>query len=90
MAIPGIAGLAGLRGDVDDVAAAARAHPLDRQLGADDDAVDVDVELALDRVVGLVDERRHRHDPGVVDDDVDRAELALGLVEEAWRRRRGR
>ena len=30
----------------------------------------------------LLGERRHRHDPGVVDDDVERAELALGLVEE--------
>ena len=33
------------------MAAAARAHPFDRQLGADDDPVDVDVELALDALV---------------------------------------
>ena len=80
--MPGNPALARLRGDVDDVAAGPRAQPFDRQLGADDDAVDVDVELAADRVVRLLDERRHRHDPGVVDDHVDRAELAFGGVEE--------
>ena len=80
---PGDAALAGLGGDVDDVAAMPRgAHPLDRQLGAGDDAVEVDVDLAAHRVLALLDERRHRHDPGVVDDHVERAELALGLVEE--------
>ena len=36
----------------------------------------------LDRVVGLLDEGRHRHDPGVVDHHVERPELALGGVEE--------
>ena len=65
-------------------------HPLDRQLGADDHADQVDLDLAPERVLRLLDERRHRHDPGVVDHHVERAELALGLVEEALRRRRGR
>jgi len=74
--------LARLGGDVDDVAAAARAQPFDRQLGADDDAVEVDVELAPDRLVGLVDQLGHRHDPGVVDHHVDGSQLALGGVEE--------
>ena len=32
--------------------------------------------------VGLVDERADRHDPGVVDEHVERAQLTLDLVEE--------
>ena len=36
--------LAGLRGDVDDVAAVARDHPLERELHAEDHAVEVDVD----------------------------------------------
>jgi hypothetical protein len=79
---PRQAGFARLRGDIDDVAAAPRAQALDCQLGAGDDAVQVDVDLAVDRVLALVLQRRHRHDPGVVDHRVDRAELAFGLVEE--------
>ena len=40
--------------------------------------------------VGLVDERADRHDPGVVDQHVERAELALDLVQERGEARRGR
>ena len=35
----------------------ARRHPLDRQLGAGDHAVQVDVDLAVDRLLALLDER---------------------------------
>src|SRR5262249_22894827 len=80
---PGDTRLSGRGGHVDDVPAIASQQALAGELGADDDAVDVDVELALDRIVGLLGERRYRHDPGVVDDDLERAELALGGVEEA-------
>ena len=52
------------------------------ELGTGDRSVQVDVDLAAESLVLLVD-RRHRHDPGVVDHDIERAELALGgLIEE--------
>jgi hypothetical protein len=44
--------------------------------------VEVDLQLAGDAGVVLLDQRRDRHDPGVVDDDVERPETALDLVEE--------
>jgi hypothetical protein len=44
--------------------------------------VQVDLELADDALRPLVGERRDRHDPGVVDEHVDRAEAPLDLVEE--------
>ncbi len=74
--------LAGDRGELDDVAAAAGAEALERELRADDHAHDVDVDERLRGPVGLVDERADRHDPGVVDEHVERAEPALDLVEE--------
>jgi hypothetical protein len=68
------------------VAAAPRQHPLERQLRPEDDPVEVDVDHRPRGLVRLLDERADRHDPGVVDDHVDRAELVLGLVEEAAER----
>jgi hypothetical protein len=52
----GRAELAGLRGDVDDVAAIAGNHPLERQLHTEDDAVDVDVDHPPGGEIVLVDE----------------------------------
>ena len=78
----GEAGLAGGRGDLHEVAATARHEPLEGELRAEDHAVEVDVDHALGGRVGLLDERPDRHDPRVVDQDVERAELALDLVEE--------
>ena len=75
-------GAAGQRGDVDDVAGAARAHAPHRLLRAVDDGVQVDLELAGDARLVLLVERRDHHDPGVVDEDVERAEALLDLVEE--------
>jgi hypothetical protein len=64
------------------VAGAARLHPPHRLLRAVDDGVQVDLELARDARVVLLVQRRQRHDPGVVDEDVERPEAALHLVEE--------
>ncbi len=74
--------LAGLGGDVDDVAAVAGDHPLERELHAQDHAVQVDVDHPPRREVVLVDEAPDLHDPGVVDEHVDRAQLLFGSVEE--------
>ena len=78
--------LPGKRGDVDDVPGSAGDHPLHRQLAAQDHAVDVDVQNAPGDGVRLVDDPADRHDAGVVDQHVDRAELALDLVEEFRKR----
>jgi hypothetical protein len=78
----GRAVLAGLRGDVDDVPAIARDHPLQRQLHAGDDPVQVDVDHPPRGEIVLVDEAADLHDPGVVDEHVDRPKLLFGAVEE--------
>jgi hypothetical protein len=52
-------------------------HALYRQLAANDYAVDVDVQNAPGDRVRLVDDPTDRHDAGVADQYVDRAELAL-------------
>ena len=62
----------------------------ERELRAVDHAVQVDVDLARGGRVALLGEAAELHDPGVVDQHVERAELLLGLVEEALERRRGR
>ncbi len=82
----GRAELAGLGGDVDDVAAVARDHPAERELHAEDHAVEVDVDHANRREVVLVDEAPDLHDAGVVDQHVERAELLLGGCEECVER----
>jgi hypothetical protein len=78
----GGAELAGLRGDVDDMAAFARDHARECELHAEDDAVQVDVDHALRGQVVLVEEAADLHDACVVDEHVQRPELALGLVEK--------
>ncbi len=84
---PGRAELAGLRGDVHDVPAIARHHPLERQLRPKDDTVQVDVDHAPRGQVVLVDEAAEVHDAGVVDEHVHRSELLFGAVEEGAERR---
>jgi hypothetical protein len=64
------------------VARAARAHPAHRLLRAVDHRAQVDLQLARDAGLRLLLERRDRHDPGVVDEDVDRAQAALDVVQE--------
>jgi hypothetical protein len=63
------------------VAAAARAHAAHRLLRAVDDGAQVDVQLTVHARLGLLLQRRDGHDPGVVDEDVDRAEAPLDAVE---------
>ncbi len=70
------------RGDVDDVAAAALDHAGRDGLGAVDQAVHVDVDDRAGDGVGLLEHRAERHDAGVVDEYVDRPDLAH-LGEEA-------
>src|SRR3982074_3048165 len=68
------------------MAAPAGGHALSCQLAAQDHAVDVDVQNASGAGVRLVDDPTYRHDAGVVDQHVDRSELALDLVEEIGER----
>ena len=44
--------------------------------------MEVDVDHACGHCVGLLHERTYRHDPGVVDQHVERAEALLDLVQE--------
>src|SRR4051812_15596047 len=66
--------------------APAGSHALSCQLAAQDHAVNVDVQNASGDGVRLVDDPTYRHDAGVVDQHVDRPELALDLVEEIGER----
>ena len=80
----GDAGLAGARGDVDQVAAArAGGSAASASLEPKITPVQVDVDHPLGHRVGLLDERPDRHDPGVVDQHVERSEALLDLVQEA-------
>ncbi len=65
----------------------ARDHARERELHAEDHAVEVDVDHPPGGRVVLVDEAPQRHDPGVVDEHVQRAELLFGAVQEG---RKGR
>ena len=78
--------LAGDRGDVDDVAAASRHHPPRGELGAGDDPAQVDVDHPLGRLRALVRQQAAEQDAGVVDEDVERAEPLLDLLEERLER----
>ena len=78
----GEAELARRRCDVDKVAAPAAREALERELRAEDHAVQVDVDHPLGAGVRLVDERADGHDAGVVDQDVERPEPVLDLVEK--------
>ena len=76
-------GLARLRGEVDEVAAAAALHARQGQLHPVHHPVHVDVDQPLGGHVVLVDEAPEGHDPGVVDEHVERSEALLDLIEEA-------
>ena len=61
-------------------------HPRQRRLHAEDDSMQVDVDHPLSGRVILFGEAAERHDPGIVDQDVERAEALLHLVEEVLER----
>ena len=77
------------RGHVDDVAAPALDHAGRDGLGAEDDAVQVDVDDPPGHLVGLLEHRPERHDAGVVDEDVDRSDRGDLLQERGPRGRVG-
>ena len=70
----------------DDMSRVPALHPWEGELHPVEDAVDVDVDHSASGQVVLVDEPAQRHDPGVVDQHVERAEPLLDLVEEALER----
>src|SRR5262249_18600426 len=77
----GVADLAGDARDVDHASPAALDHGADRGARAEEDAGEVGADRALPQlVVGLL-ERRGGRDPGVVDEDVDRAGRRARLLE---------
>ena len=57
-------------------------HSLGGELGAEDDAEDVDGDRALSDLVGLVEEAARWGDARVVDQDVDGSEFSFDVVEE--------
>jgi hypothetical protein len=65
------------RTDVDDLAAPARDHPARDRLADDEDAVDVGAHQLVPVGLGELVERRASLHTGVVDEDVDRADLTL-------------
>src|SRR5206468_4521230 len=73
---------AGAGGDVDDVAATARLHAPGGVLRGQDDRREVDVDDPARRRVLLGLEGPDRHDRRDVDEDVERPETALDLVQE--------
>src|SRR5437588_8440852 len=75
-------GFARDRGDVDDVTGASRDESLQRQPGAEDDSVKVDVDHRQGGRVRLVDERADGHDARVVDQHVEGPERVVYALEE--------
>jgi hypothetical protein len=66
------------------VAATAFLHPRDHEFHPAQYAVDVDVELAQGGFLRFLLEGAHPHDPGVVDQYVDRPQLGLGGAQEVF------
>ena len=67
------------RGDIDDAAAATCAHQRKRGFDAEEDAIEVDGNLASPVGKRHVDDRTGEADPGVVDENVEPAEPRLGF-----------
>ena len=68
------------RGDVDDLAAAARLHAGHDGLGGEEAALHMHGEHSVEILLGDLLERRLAADAGIVDQDVDTAESALGIA----------
>ena len=76
------------RGDVDDIAAPrrlriARGHASGDRLRGEERALEVGVQDLVPIGLGLLEHRLGDRDAGVVDQDVERAERALDLVQRA-------
>ena len=69
------------------MAAAAGQHPIQGCAGAVDDALDVDVEDPVGQRLRYLVDTGDRHDPGVVHQNIDRADLGLDAVAEGVKRR---
>jgi hypothetical protein len=68
------------------VACASRLHPPDRLAGAMDDRLQVDRNRASRYRLVLVLDRTSAHDPGVVDEHLERPQPVLGSIEEGSER----
>ena len=87
--LPGIGQSSWTRRDVDDPAAAALLdHLLRGDLRAEERALEIDREHLFVLGLGRVEHRRARFDAGVVDHDVDAAELFHGRGDELFAGRR--
>jgi hypothetical protein len=75
--------LAHRRCHVYDVPATAGRHQGQRVFGADHERVGVDLEDAPREDVVLIQQRTGGHDPGVVDECVQRADAILGVANAA-------
>lgn len=67
-----------------------RQHPLQRELRAENDTQDVDLDLSTGDLVRLLVDMPGRHHPRVVDKHIDGTERVLGRVEESADRLRVR
>jgi hypothetical protein len=67
---------------IDDVTVTARQHPFGSQLGAQDHAVNIDIEHPLCDGVGLVNRVTDRDDAGVVHQHVDGPQPVFNGVEK--------
>ena len=71
------------RGHVDDLAAAARLHDAQGRPAAVDRPHEVDLDLLLELILGQLISGPRVDDTGIVDEDVDRAQLGLNAVGES-------
>ena len=78
------------RGDVDDAAGIAVAHALDHRPRHGEHRIEVGAHHRRPLVEGHLVEHAVARDAGIVDEDVDRPELGLDLLDALRRRRRRR
>src|SRR6185503_15620512 len=76
-----LAGLTVDRTDVDDTAIFARAHPFPHRLGHVEAAAEIDVDHLVPRLAAHPLHRAVARDAGIVDQNVDRSEVALYLLD---------
>jgi len=74
------------RGDIDDLATPPRNHPSRHGLAHEERTGDIRFEQLTPAFDGEILERRPELHPGIVDQDVDRADFGLDLLDRAFRR----